>query len=295
MKKYLLSALMIVVIGAMSALRAEVYYKEIKKNFAVNRDVKLDMDVSFANVNIQTWDQSQMEIIIKMDISAKNEERANEYFESFNVDIDEGMDIVNLNIEAGDWNSSKSESFSVHVEIRMPAAASLHGECAFGDLTISDLTAICDVNIEYGNLKINGLWSYENNVRNSFGNATINGTNGGEFNNEYGMLTIGLLQGNAKVQSSFGNLEIKKIAMQCKDLEVGVEYADAHIDLSSDAGFRFDLSSSYGNIDLPSSAKTTSSESDFQDKQVKGTIGNGEGKLEVKCEFGNVDIDVISK
>ncbi len=278
-------------------IHAEEYYKEVRKNFAVNNNVQLVLDINFADITIQTWDQSQMEIIVKMDVTAKSEERANEMFDSFQVDIAEGKELVSLSVGAGNWscnsNKKNTESYTVKVEVKMPLKAVLDGKCAFGDLRIGDMQGACLVDVEYGDMHINGLWSYENDLNIGFGNAYINGTNGGDFKNEYGSLDITLLQGNAEIESSFGDLELRRVAKECKDLEIKVQYADADIHLARDAGFRFEANSSYGDIDLPSEAKKSSSESDYTSKQVKGTIGNGEGKLDVECDFGDIEIDII--
>ncbi len=279
-------------------VNAEVYYKEVRKNISVNNNVQLVLDVNFADVTIQTWDQSQMEIVVKMDVMAKSEERANEMFDSFQVDVAEGKELVSLSVGAGNWscnsNKKNTESYTVKVEVKMPLKAVLDGKCAFGDLRVGDMQGACLVEVEYGDMHINGLWSYENDLRIAFGNAYINGTNGGDFTNEYGSLEIVLLQGNSEIESSFGDLDLKRVAKECKDLEVKVQYADADIHLASDAGFRFEANSSYGDIDLPSGAKKSSVESDYTNKDVKGTIGNGEGKLDVECDFGDIDIDIIS-
>lgn len=297
-RNYLHSGLIMVMILAGScAMSAVEYYKEVRKSISVNKNVRLNADLSFADFNVQTWEQPTMEIVVKMDVNAKSQDRANEMFERFKLEITESQDLVGLTIGAGNWScdGKNSESYQVIVDLKMPLDAVLDGKVAFGDVVISDMRGACELNLEYGDAKINGLWSYENDFRVAFGDADINGTNGGDFRNEYGSLEIGLLQGNAEIHSSFGDLEIDKVAKECKDLEIKVEYADAEIDLASDAGFRFEANSSYGDIDLPSSAKRTVVKEDYTAKEVQGTIGQGAGKLEVECDFGDVDIDIAGE
>ena len=297
MKNKLHSLLTLVVFGITLNISAEDFYKEIKRNFNVRSNVRLNIDINFANINIQTWDQNTIDIVVKMDVAAKDQSRANELFDAIDVNINEGMDLASLSVSAGNSgcnsnNGRSTESSNVRVEVHMPMNAILDGKCAFGDINITDMKGACELNVEYGDLRVNGLWSYENDVHNSFGDARINGTNGGDFHNEYGKLNIGLLQGNAEIKSSFGDMDIDKVSKQCKNLEIDVEYADADINLDSDAGFRFEANSSYGDIDLPDTAKKTSSENDYTSKEIKGTIGNGEGRLDIECDFGDVEIDI---
>jgi|JI7StandDraft_1071085.scaffolds.fasta_scaffold142161_2 hypothetical protein len=299
LKNYHLSFSVIALVLLSGWMHAEVYYKEVRKSIPVNSDAKLELDVNFADVHIETTNQSQMEIVVKMDVTARDEKRADEMFDNFQVNISESRELVVLSVGTGSWSCNSkgknSESYTVHVEVKMPLKAVLDGKCAFGDLRIGDMQGACLVNVEYGEMHVNGLWSYENDLKIAFGNAYITGTNGGNFENEYGSLDITLLQGNAEIESSFGDLEIRRVAKECKDLEVKIQYADADIHLALDAGFRFEANSSYGDIDLPSQAKKTFSESDYTNKQMKGTIGNGEGKLDVECDFGDIEIDVIPK
>ncbi|MBL0314291.1 MAG: DUF4097 family beta strand repeat protein [Flavobacteriales bacterium] len=272
-----------------------IYYKEIKKNFKTNGDVRLDLDISFADCQIKTWDQNVIDIVVKLDVNASSQSRADEMFDAFSVHVNEGMENASLTVNGGinSCNSKKmNESYNINVEIRIPQKAIIDGNTSFGDLTIGDMQGACLINQEYGKLTVNGLWSYENDIRIAFGDAHINGTNGGDFRNEYGKLEIKVLQGNAEIHSSFGDLELDLVRRECKDLEIKIEYADADVNIASDAGFRFDTSASYGDIDLPGSAKKTSVESDYVSKEERGTIGNGEGKLEVECDFGDVDIDI---
>lgn len=290
----------VIVLALLSAVNAhaEMYYKEIRKSVAVNENVTIDLDLNFAEVNIQTWNQASAEIVVKMDVSAKSESRAQEMFENFEVSISESRELVNVRVGSGSWSCGAkgkyTESFTVRVEIRMPLKANLDGKCAFGDVNITDMAGACKIDVEYADARINGLWSYDNDFRIAFGNARINGTNGGDFRNEYGSLEMGLLQGKADIHSSFGDLEIDKVAKECKDLEVKVEYADADIDLAADAGFAFEANSSYGEIDLPAGVKKSFSDSDYTSKRVRGTIGSGDGKLELDCDFGDLELEIIS-
>ncbi|MBX7051686.1 MAG: DUF4097 domain-containing protein [Flavobacteriales bacterium] len=295
-KSYLLSlALLLNFFIAEAKDEGSAYYKEVKKNFQTNADVRLNLDISFADCQIKTWDQNTIDIVVKLDVTASSQSRADEMFDAFSVNINEGRENASLTVNGG-YNSCGSkkmnESYHINVEIKMPLKAVIDGHSSFGDMSIGDMQGACLINHEYGTLNINGLWSYENDVRVAFGDAHINGTNGGDFRNEYGKLEIKVLQGNSEIHSSFGDLEIDRVRKECKDLEIKIEYADADIDLASDAGFRFETSASYGDIDLPDGAKKSSVESDYVSKEVRGTIGNGEGKLEVECDFGDVEIDI---
>lgn len=291
---FLKTLALLLLFSAASVMHAEVYYKEIRKSIKVNNSVRLDMNIDYADVNIVTWDQGQMEIVVKQNVESKTESRANEIFESMKVNVTESPDLVGLEVSLGNYNcGGKTESYTIQVEIKMPITATLDGDIAFGNLTIADLKGPCEIKVEYGNINAQSLASSNNDLEVAFGNANIKTTNGGDFENQYGNLEIKKLTGNAEIKSAFGNLEVDLVTKETKSLEIDIQYGDADIELASDYACNFEIRSSYGDIDMPSGAKTTKSESDYTSKRLIGTFGNGgSGRLEINNDFGNVEIDI---
>lgn len=292
---FLKTLVFVLLISAPGFSKAEVYYKEIRKSVKVNSTVRLDMDIDYADVNITTWDQGQIEIIVKQNVESKTESRANEIFENIKVNVTESADLVGLEVSLGNYScGGKNESYTITVEIKMPVTATLDGEVAFGNLTLADLQGPCEVKVEYGNITAQNLASRDNDLHVAFGNANIKSTNGGEFVNEYGNMDIKKLNGNAEIKSSFGNLEIDLVSKEVKAFELDVQYGDAEIELASDYSCSFVIHSSYGDVDMPDSgAKITKSESDYTSKHLTGTFGNGgSNRMEIKNDFGNVEIDI---
>jgi hypothetical protein len=291
---FLKSFALLIFISATTIVHAEVYYKEIRKSVKVNSTARLDMDIDYADVNITTWDQGTIEIIVKQNVDSKSESRANEIFENMKVNVTEGTDLVSLQVSMGSYScGGKTESYSIHVEIKMPAAGTVDGDISFGNIAISDLKGPFEAKVEYGNITAQNLYSNNNDLEVAFGNADIKNTNGGDFENQYGNLEIKKLNGSAEIKSEFGNLEIDLVSKEVKSLELTIQYGDAEIELASDFSCSYEINSSYGDIDMPSSAKTIKSESDYTNKSLTGTIGNGgSNRLEINNDFGNVEIDI---
>ncbi|MFM9984863.1 MAG: DUF4097 family beta strand repeat-containing protein [Flavobacteriales bacterium] len=291
---FLKSIALVILISAASVVQAEVYYKEIRKSVKVNSTVRLDMDIDYADVNIVTWDQGTIEIVVKQNVDSKSENRANEIFENMRVNVTESADLVGLEVSMGSYScSGKTESYSIHVEIKMPAAGTVDGDISFGNIYISDLKGPFEAKVEYGNISAQNLFSSNNDLEVAFGNADIKNTNGGDFENQYGNLEIKKLSGSAEIKSEFGNLEIDLVSKEVKTLEVTIQYGDADIELASDFSCSFEINSSYGDIEMPSTVKTTKSESDYTNKKLSGTIGNGgSSRLEINNDFGNVEVDI---
>jgi hypothetical protein len=273
----------------------EVYYQEIRKTATVNSDFLFKLDLSFADVNIQTWDKNQVDVVVKIDVSASSEKRANELFNSIIVNFAGESAQVNLSVTLGNnsCGNKGSESTNVIVEIKMPPGGTLDGKCSFGDFVVSSLNGPCNMTVEYGEFKAINLNSKDNDLKVQFGGCTIQNTNGGDFRIEYGDMEVKKLNGNGDFEAAFGDLEIDLVTNATKRLDIDVEYGDAEISLARDAGFTFTANCDYGDLDLPDNSKKTSIEKDYTSKNVKGTIGSGgSATLNIKCSFGDVEIDM---
>ncbi len=287
------SLLLLLICGS---IHAEDFYKETRKSINVTNKVILDLDINYADVIVQTWDQPQMEIIVKLNVIAKSEERANEIFESVLVKIVESESLVGLSVSLGNYSCSgwKNESYTVTVEVKMPDTGSIDGNVSFANINISDLKGACELHVEYGDLRANSLQSNDNDIEIAFGNATIQSCGGGEFENEYGNLEIKKLSGNAEIKSGFGDLELDYVGHQVQILQVNIEYGNAEINLATDASFNIDIQSNYSDIDLPDGVKKIKTEAqDYTSKHIVASVGSGAGgALKIECDFGNVDIDL---
>jgi Putative adhesin len=292
--KSLLSSIVLLFICITSNVFADDYYKEFRKSYSVNSNVKVNLDVSFVDVDIQTTSFAQMDIVVKMDIDASNEERANEVFSKIQIDIIEGMAETRIAVNPSSGNNKwkNKENLKITVMIKMPVEAILNGEASFGDVTIGDMKGNCTFDIEYGDFSANGLWSYKNDIENTFGDAKIEGTNGGKFHNEYGDTKIALLQGYGDFETSFGDLDVDRVSRECTGLEVEVQYGDADITVANDAGFTIVAEESYGNISLPASLKKTLEKKETLETRIEGTIGNGANKMKLDCSFGDVKVRI---
>lgn len=289
-------ALVAALLTTQALLATEEFYKETRKTIQVSSTVELDLDINYADINIQTWAQAQMEVVVKLNVNAKTEQRANEIFESISVNISESEALVGLEVSMGGYSCSgyNQENYTITVDVKMPANGTVDGQVSFGDANLGEMKGACELRVEYGSFRASSLLSAGNDLEIAFGDASIQTTAGGDFSNEYGELKIKRLTGSAEVKSAFGDLEIDLVTKEVKSLEIHIEYGDAEIDLAPDASFTFDAISSYGDVELPDNAKKTTNTSDYTTKHVMGTIGSGgSNKLKIECDFGDVEIDVL--
>jgi len=284
MHKVAITLFLLVVLQAQSS--AEVFYKEFRKSLTVYPNVELGCDISFAQMTVTTWDQNQMEIIIKVNADVKSEKRAQELFDC--VLIQEGSAKVGIQIQPkGGWKGR--ENVNITVEVKMPATGALLGNVAFGNVNVSSLKGRMEMQVSYGNLNVSELLSADNDVEVSFGNSTIDVFGGGKFLCQYGNLKLRRVTGSSRVNEQFGNVDINKVGGDCKSLELDCEYGNAYINAEG-IGVTFDTECSFGKLEVKGEHKTTSNSKDDFNISTKGTSGNGGVTMDLDCSFGNIDL-----
>lgn len=272
------------------SIRAEEYYKEIKKVISVSPTATIDFDLAFADVSVETGNFSQMEIWVKMDLDVRSEAKANAIFNA--VRIDESRDYVKVTIreQNTEMNCRNNENFDIQVIVKMPVTARIAGKIEFGNLMLNQLGGEMHLRLAYGNLEAGNMTASTNKVQVEFGNFSSGLFNGGTLRCSYGNAEVQTLNGDAEIKTEFGNIDIVRVTARVTNLRVNSSYGNADIELDRDAGFRFDATISFGDLDLPDDAKKTNVRSDYTGKSIQGTIGNGTGNLTVRCDFGNLNV-----
>ena len=261
------------------------YYKEVRKSFAVNANVILDMDVNFGSVTATSWDKNFIEILVKMNVNVKSEKRAEDIFRG--ADITESSTNPRVRVNPGNSNG-KNESYDIYVEIKMPKSTSFTGSIDFGNFAINSVTGSVRVKVQYGNISITEALSNDNEIEVAFGNMIVDVCNGGHLNEQYGNVRVGKVKGNLKIETDFGNVEVRGFTKECKMLEIDCEYGNIVVD-SNGLGIKVDAEVSYGDIDMDAGNVNINKE-DFS-QEAKGTLGDGNTELELECSFGNIEVN----
>lgn len=261
------------------------FYKEVRKSFAVNANVILDMDINFGNVTATSWDQNVMEILVKMNVNVKSEKRAEDIFRG--VDIAESSSAPRVRVNPGNSNG-KNESYDIYVEIKMPRSTSFTGSITFGNFAINSVSGSVKVDVQYGNVSITEALSNDNDIDVQFGNMIVDVCNGGHLTEQYGNIRVGKAKGNLKIQTDFGNVEVRGFTKECKKLDIDCSYGNIEVD-SNGVGIRVEAEVSYGDIDVDA-GKININKEDFS-QNAEGSIGDGNTELELECSFGNIEVN----
>ncbi|MDZ4751218.1 MAG: DUF4097 family beta strand repeat-containing protein [Flavobacteriales bacterium] len=264
--------------------------KEIKKTLSANKDVHFIFDVNFADVTITTWDQTNVEIVVSIQMEVKNQERANELYDKIKVDIGGAGAEVFLKVEMDNITTKNNENWSMDVQVRMPTGGSIQGSSDFGDLSIPEFAGKVDAKVSYGAFMAASLSGKENEIDVNFGDVEVGTWSGGGVRCEYGVIEMGKVNGNLNVEISFGDVKLGSIQSACKSLIVQIEYGNLEAVCDPAFGASFDATASYGSIYFPNKATFTEKTKEGMTEKMVGSFGSGNSKMRILASFGDIEI-----
>lgn len=238
--------------------------RKISKSYDVKSNVKLAVSNSFGRVHINTWDQNKITVDIEIIARMNNESRAQEMLDKIEIEIEESSSQISFESRLGKLKNRDKEEFEINYKVNMPKKNALKLRNSFGGNYIGDLLGESDIDISYGDFKIEKL-SGLTNIKISFSDGSIAMVKKGEVEIKYSDVEIGEL-GVVRLEQGFSDVEIEKIGT-------------------------IDLTSKYGDVEIGTV------------QGIKGYVGYSEfsiGRLELELDIeasysGNFTIREVSK
>jgi hypothetical protein len=279
--------------------------RTINKSYNVGPDDKLEIENQFGNVQIDTWDKSQITVDITIGVRASSEEKAKEIMDEIDVKEIQSGHIINFKTKVGEiHNNEKKEhrgsgdddrSFYIDYVIHMPSGNRLNVENSFGKLEIGDFKGLVALTSKFGSLKT-GILDNVDNIDVEFGRAYISEVTNGKvvfkFNKES---KIGKVNGKVKISSEFSHNVLFNVSEDIQDLAVYESYSDMRMVLPKGLSAHFDVHTSFGSFHNDSEFNIREKrEGDNDntgprfDKDYSGQAGDGKASIKIKSSFGNV-------
>ncbi len=176
--------------------------KEYSKEFSITPNTKLRVDNRFGQVNIQNWNNPSISIYVLVKVDNGNAERTQELLKSIEVTLTQEDDLISAITKIDEdyihkprrlFQSTYNE-ISIDYTIKMPAYVDVSVINRFGDIFINELNGHLEVELKYGNLRINQLRRGDKeplcHINLSYGNATIDEANWLKIDLRYGKIEV---------------------------------------------------------------------------------------------------------
>lgn len=223
--------------------------KVIEKEFSITSSTNVEIDNSYGMVHINTWDKNEVKVIIKIEIDAKNADKAEDQINHINVDFIQNSQLLRMKTTIkpmtsfGWFNITRFTNIdgSINYEVFMPKSNSLKISNDFGDIYLPDYDGKVEIDLDYGKLQAGNLIHKESFIKNEFGSADINSFIAGKIEASYSKINLGNA-GDIQLESDFSDFKINSAS----SLEVNFQYGSLNLEkVNSLSG-----SSKFTNIDI---------------------------------------------
>ncbi|ALM19943.1 hypothetical protein AAT17_01055 [Nonlabens sp. MIC269] len=151
--------------------------KTLNKSFPVKKTCMLQVENSFGNVSMTTWDKAQIDIKVVVEVSGDDEDDVVEKLREINVDFDTSSsrviartdaDFSNRNQSSSIWNalfssnSNRVTNMKIDYIIKLPKTADIDIANDYGNVEIDDLFGHAKIQCDFGRIDIGNLHHEDN-------------------------------------------------------------------------------------------------------------------------------------
>lgn len=148
----------------LAAQGGDTFNKEIRKDFPVTAQTRLEVSNKYGNVDVTNRDDSRVSIKVMVLVKGKDQHRAEEVLKMININVSQEGDLIRAVTEIDDdfgklfkgFNTG-NEGLEINYTISMPKTVPLNLLNKYGNVFIDELTATSVIDIKYGKLTANRL------------------------------------------------------------------------------------------------------------------------------------------
>lgn len=168
--------------------------KNIKKAYYVNSDAGINIDNSYGNITLTTWDEDKIELDINIKVSGTNEAWVNQRINEIDVDINALKQLVSAKTILGNTNYKAigdNNSFEINYTIKIPKKGGVTVRNKYGSIFTNDLWSTTDLYCKYGKIATGNLYGGKNTIQIEYcPGSTIQYINYGAITARYSGLRI---------------------------------------------------------------------------------------------------------
>lgn len=240
--------------------------KTINKAYVVNSDAGIDINNSYGNIFVTTWNEDKIEINVLIKVSGDSEKWVNERIDAIDVNFKALKNLVSAqtvfknNVSR---NNGKNNNFQINYTIKIPKNGSVTLLNKYGGISTTDLFSTTNIICKYGVINLGSLNGYNNKIEIGYCSKS----------------TIESLK-NAIVVSKYSGLNVAKVGK----IDLISDYSDIEIEEGNDVKYV----SKYGSV-VVGKINSLDAIGDYLTIKV-GSISN---YLKLNAKYSNISIKNI--
>ena len=247
--------------------------KKIHKEIEVSKDALIEIDNSYGDLNITSWDQDKVVIDVLITVKGENSKKTQKELNNIDVSflLSPEKVMAETKIDMGwsfgwfyfGYGSFNSEKYRIDYNIKLPKTSSVDLTNDYGVIRLNTLEGKANISCDYGQLIIGELMADNNILDFDYtSNSSIEYINGGTIKADYSGFTI----------------------EKAEDIDLIADYTSSNIVEVTNLDYNCD----YGNITIDN-VTNLEGEGDY----ISHRIGNVSGSLEIDADYGSIKIDRI--
>jgi len=264
----------------------EIFTKKVEKSYNLKNNSYFKIYNKFGKIHIENNENNSLEIIVTFSVKAKNQEKANKFFSSVNVNFSSIDTMIQAITEFSE--SSNFKDFSIDYNIKMPDWLRIDLENLYGDVYISKLTSLSNLKVKYGNFKANNLIFGDKKPRTildlSYSNGVIETTDWLKLLLSYSEIEITQSKGLI-IKSKYSQVSLKRSESVVADSKYDQPYEIQSVK-------NFAVSGAYSRFEIEELTNLLDADLKYSDIEINKVLPNfSEIKLIVKYGNGELRFD----
>ena len=269
--------LLLLVIGFTLPLSAKEFKRDTTLQINIAENGVVHLSNTYGKINVQTWASNKVRIEVIITVNARNQNDANDIFETIDVEFSQQSNYVAANTII---QSKKNHlDYSIDYEVYMPQSCSLKLQNRYGNSDVAGIGGDAIANVKYGNIRFKTV-NKNLDIDLKYGNCSVDKASNTEIKLEHAYIDlkeakhVNLVTRYSKV--NVGKADKIKCDTRNDTYKVGVVNT-------------FNNYGRYDDLDIQE-VQYLEVESEYSDL----FIGILENRADIKMKYGGVTLDYIS-
>lgn len=242
--------------------------KSIKRSFNVNSDALLQVDNSYGNIYITSWDANRIEVDVLIKVNGNNQDKIQQKLDQIDVRFEGSKSTVSAKTIFGKkkWYSGNNNNVSIEINytIKLPVNNSVDLTNDYGSIRIDQINGKAKISCDYGKLDIGELRANGNDL--SFDYTTKS--------------SIGYMK-SGRINADYSGFVLEK----ADKLTLNADYTSSEI---HEIG-ALEYACSYGDITVKN-AKSIHGNGDY----LSARFGTIHGNMNIESDYGSIKIEELA-
>ncbi len=254
--------------------------KKVIRHYNVQAGDVLSINNQYGKVHINTWDKNEINVEVKIEVTARNEDVAQDRLDGITIDED-GVNgkshEITLTTQFANLKFLTSMNFKIEYTVYMPRKNGLKINNKYGNVYLGDFDGKLDLNLSYGALKTQNLTGPAKEIKVSFGSVDIASVDLGDFTTSYSGVNIEQA-GKLDVVNKFGKFAVNNV----KDLDIRQSYGELEIGTAG----KVEGDVNFAGVTIDRLTKSIDMHLKYCTKTSLGSVGAGVEKVEMDISYG---------